>query len=348
MTMRYRKTQSGFGLVELMIAITLGLVLSAALVQVFVATRSSYRVQEALAQIQASSRYAMHFMGKDIRMAGYHGCASIDSAAPNNWAVDTPDDYILNENTMIVGYDNLGATNQFNAVPGTDAITVRLASADSARLEKNMDASNANIQVWANAFKFDVGDIVMITDCVSSDIFRITSMSKDSGGSVTISHSVSTNGNTQPHLSKSYSGDAQFVAVETVHYFIRDTGRTTSDGEPIHALYVQRRKQDSQGGALAPAELVEGIENMQITYGEDTNNTGAVDTYVDAASVTAWGNVKSVRIELLVASQEENVVGQTGSATEQRLRFNGQDVNNTDGRYRAAIKNVFTIRNRVR
>lgn len=338
----------GFGLVELMISITLGLLLSAALIQVFVATRSSYRVQEALAQIQASSRYAMHFMGQDIRMAGYQGCASIDAAAPHNWAVNSPDDYILNDSTMVVGYDNLAATNQFNAVAGTDAITIRRATTESAKLEKNMDAANANIQVWANTFNFDVGDIVMITDCVSSDVFRITSMSKDMGGSVTITHAVSANGNTQPHLSKSYGGDAQFLAVETVHYFIRDTGRTTSDGAPIHALYIQKRKQDSQGGELPPAELVEGVENMQITYGEDTDNTGAVNTYVDAASVTAWGKVLSVRIELLVASQEENVVGTAGSATEQRLRFNGADVNNTDGRYRAAIKNVFTIRNRVR
>ncbi len=346
--MNTRQGNKGFGLVELMISITLGLILSAAIIQVFVATRSSYRVQEALAQIQASSRYALHFLGKDIRMAGFQGCASIGATTPAVQAVNPGTDYILDENSVVVGYDNLPASNAFNAVENTDAITLRLGVVQSALLTKNMDASNANIQVSANAFNFEVGDVIMITDCEGSDVFRITSMSKDSGDQVTLSHAVSTDGNVQPHLSKTYDGSAQFTAIETVHYYIGDTGRVTTSGGPIRALYVQRRKPNSQGGLLAPAQLVEGVEDMQITYGEDTNNTGAVNTYVDAASVTSWGKVLSVRIELLVASQEENVVGKDGAATAQRVSFNGQAVQNTDGRYRSSIKNVFTIRNRVR
>ena len=48
---------------ELMIAITLGLFLSAAVIQVFLATNSSSKVQDSLAQVQENARFAMRFLG---------------------------------------------------------------------------------------------------------------------------------------------------------------------------------------------------------------------------------------------------------------------------------------------
>ena len=71
-----KSRQQGLSLVELMIAITLGLVLSAAVIQVFMASRSSYRVQESLSLIQESARFAMDYIGREVRMAGYMGCNS--------------------------------------------------------------------------------------------------------------------------------------------------------------------------------------------------------------------------------------------------------------------------------
>ena len=52
----------------------------------------------------------------------------------------------------------------------------------------------------------------------------------------------------------------------------------------------------------ANEELAEGIEDMQITYGVDTNNDKAVDQYVTANAVADWATVLSVRISLLLAS----------------------------------------------
>ena len=54
--------QRGFGLIELMIAITLGLILSTAIIQVFLASRTSYQLQESLSMIQENARFGMHFM----------------------------------------------------------------------------------------------------------------------------------------------------------------------------------------------------------------------------------------------------------------------------------------------
>ncbi|WP_372879822.1 PilW family protein [Spongiibacter marinus] len=341
--MRMPKHQQGLGLVELMISITLGLLLSAAIIQAFVATRSSYRVQEAISQIQVASRYANHFLGKDLRMAGYMGCAS-RGIEPNIVASNPDADVQFDETTAVRGFDNLAQNNAFDAVAGTDAITIRMASNISAQLTGNMTSDNANVQVSANTLGFIKDDYIMITDCEASDLFRATTVS-ESSGKVTIAH-ANTN-NTTNRLSKAYGPDAEILAFESVSYFIRDTGRTTSDGNPIHGLFVQRRTA-AQGGTIPdPAELVDGVENMQLTYGEDTDGDNNVDVYRDAANVASWGNVLSIRVELLVVSQEENVVGQTGSATAQRVQFAGQDVVNTDGRYRRSIVSVFAVRNRV-
>ena len=112
-------------------------------------------------------------------------------------------------------------------------------------------------------------------------------------------------------------------------------------------FYVQRRSAGSGGAAPTAYELVEGIENMQLTYGEDTNNDNGVDAYRTANNVANWENVLSVKVDLLLVGDQENVVAQTGSDIAQLVTYNGASVQNNDGRYRRAISNVFTIRNKL-
>jgi type IV pilus assembly protein PilW len=63
--------QSGFSLIELMIAMVLGLVLVGALINTFISSNRTYRVQEGLAQSQESARFALEILGQELRMAGY-------------------------------------------------------------------------------------------------------------------------------------------------------------------------------------------------------------------------------------------------------------------------------------
>jgi type IV pilus assembly protein PilW len=48
--------------------------------------------------------------------------------------------------------------------------------------------------------------------------------------------------------------------------------------------------------------LVEGVENMQILYGIDTDNDGSANQYVIASDVPAWSAVSSVRVSLLLST----------------------------------------------
>lgn len=65
------QSQAGMSLVELMIAMTLGLLLLAGLIQIFVSAKTSYLVQDAVARIEANSRFSLDTLTTNIRLAGY-------------------------------------------------------------------------------------------------------------------------------------------------------------------------------------------------------------------------------------------------------------------------------------
>jgi prepilin-type N-terminal cleavage/methylation domain-containing protein len=70
----------GFTLVELMVAVTIGLIILAAVSQIFVTSRLSYKLEENLARVQENGRFAMEFLSRDLRMAGYAGCVNVNQA----------------------------------------------------------------------------------------------------------------------------------------------------------------------------------------------------------------------------------------------------------------------------
>lgn len=66
--------QRGIGLVEMMIAITLSLIIGAAVLQIFISQKNTYTTQDEMARLQEKARFVFDRIGKDIRMAGYWGC----------------------------------------------------------------------------------------------------------------------------------------------------------------------------------------------------------------------------------------------------------------------------------
>lgn len=64
---------SGVGLVELMIALVLGALITAGTISLFSANRQSFRLQDNLSQTQESGSFVLDFLARDIRRAGYPG-----------------------------------------------------------------------------------------------------------------------------------------------------------------------------------------------------------------------------------------------------------------------------------
>jgi type IV pilus assembly protein PilW len=65
---------NGFGLVEIMLALLLGLVMSLALTQIFATTKSTYLSQTSSASLQEDARFILAKMMQEVRLAGMFGC----------------------------------------------------------------------------------------------------------------------------------------------------------------------------------------------------------------------------------------------------------------------------------
>lgn len=71
--LRWRRhvSQQGLTMVELLVAMTLGLVILLAIGSVYLGSRATYRIQEDNARLQETGRYALEVLGRSLRQAGY-------------------------------------------------------------------------------------------------------------------------------------------------------------------------------------------------------------------------------------------------------------------------------------
>lgn len=339
----------GFSLVELMVAITIGLVIMAAVSVLFVDTQKSYRSQNNVARIQENGRFALSYLIRDTRMAGYFGCQSsradstVTAHSPNITLKGMPATgtvpYPFNLAVPVEGFDGDRGMTQFapssaaapaGIVAGTDAIAIRMADPStltylSAPMAKAWDPLPVN-----STQGYKPNDIVLVSDCASMDLTQITGIGASpptldhaAGGSV--SGNVFAPGNQVGRLAKAY-GDPSTVddlrAVKvmkeiTRRYYIRN------NADSIPCLYM-----DDNGGT--PVELVEGIEDMQILYGVDQDtSTPGIDHYIHADEVTDWSRVRSIRIGLLA---------RTPGATEAEYDTNTYQVNDVTRTFTTADK----------
>lgn len=316
------RSQSGVTLIELMVALTISMILLAAIAGVFLTSRQSYVLDQGLARTQEAGRFAMEFLANDIRMAGYSGCASklttgtitggncpqgtvCSIASPGNLLVTyNPDGlsgytYTGSGGTALSDWSPALPSDFFAAgdvMPNTDVIIIQRGSTLDTHLTGNTTPSNANVQILdtaAIAGQLQADDILMVSDCKSADVIRATNVSTGSG-KLTIAHSNAAN--TQNTLTHSYGNDATLMKLVSRAYYIG----TGASGEP--ALFRADLSKDSSGNLTTiKQEMVEGVEMMKFSFGEDTDTS---KDYVpnriltNAASVTSWGKVVTVRVGL--------------------------------------------------
>jgi type IV pilus assembly protein PilW len=90
--MNRKARQTGLTLIEIMIALLIGAFLLGGVLQIFLGSKQTYRMQDNLAKLQENGRFAMEFLAKDIRMAGYWGCLKSGAVAGH---MDIEDKYIV-------------------------------------------------------------------------------------------------------------------------------------------------------------------------------------------------------------------------------------------------------------
>ncbi|MBB3229128.1 type IV pilus assembly protein PilW [Luteibacter sp. Sphag1AF] len=78
---RFPRAQRGVTLVELMVAMLLGLLVAGGIVTVFLSTSSSNRVQTQMARLQEEGRFSIQKISDDLKMAGAQYCSSTGGIA---------------------------------------------------------------------------------------------------------------------------------------------------------------------------------------------------------------------------------------------------------------------------
>ena len=343
--------QSGLTIIELMIAMLLSLVLMASVVQIFLSSKQTFNLQSAQSRIQEDGRLAMYFLPRYIRMADFQGCLSRQQYNTNviaNATVKCPskkdcapdlDLSTWDPNGGITGEDNVASGKKVgdkDVIPGTDTINIQYIGSCGGHLKNNMDADNAMIQINAdNTCNLKPDWPFMITDCLDADIARATSVSN---GTTTQTIAHANNVNTDNKLSKAYQADAEIFALQSFTYFVAQN--TIGN----NSLY----RRDNLSGQSD--EIVEGVEDLQVLYGEDSNDDKAANYYVDAKTTNAMEKVVSVKVSLLLRSVSE------GNVTSKPVAYTFNNVTYNDGttpaplvdrQLRKVFTSTITLRNRL-
>lgn len=139
-----RHPQAGFSLVEIMIAATLGLLLTAAIMKLFVESRQAYQDLDGVNEIQENGRFALEFLGHGLRMADHWGGAApdeVDGTISMTSRGSCTAAWISQPEWGIEGYDGASAVGSVDELPasciasanyvaGSDLLMVRYADPD--------------------------------------------------------------------------------------------------------------------------------------------------------------------------------------------------------------------------
>ena len=223
------------------------------------------------------------------------------------------------------------------AVRGSDILIIRTADNSGVRIDRNNQGAQffAVNPTGAPAVNNCIAnicenDVLLVSDCAKSLIFQATNLTAVGGGGCTQaapascfnlvhSNAANTPGNQTPNWADhDYGADSEIMTVVTKAYFVGVNPGGIGGGAVVTepSLYVR----ENNG---IPQPLVEGIENMQILYGVDTDisaanpaGDGIANRYFSANDVvdqdgdsnTVFEGVVSVKISLL-ARTPQNLPG---------------------------------------
>jgi type IV pilus assembly protein PilW len=290
-----QRRQAGLSLVELMVAMVIGLLLMIGATQVYINGHTAYNANESVSRMQETARYAISIVEPDIRMSNYwglvKGAASIVSgqspqtatsspnwggivACGNNFATDLNTNLQADDNSYLLTWDGSTAPHATcNSLSTTDAPSVVWNSSP-------MLSSDTLTVRRASAFK-----------ATSTNNWLQICSSRTQG--ILISDGRTCN---------SASQQVNNLIVDA--YYV-DQNSKQQAGFPS----LRRKTLISATGnqsAFLDQEVIAGVEDMQLQFGIDPVGTGVAARYVNPtdlkAALAANGQVVAVRVWLMVRS----------------------------------------------
>jgi type IV pilus assembly protein PilW len=344
-----RNRQSGFSMIELILALGLGLIVTAGVVQLFVGNNQTYSVLMGQSRLQESARYAMDFITRSARSTGYYGCDPDNDKIYNTlngpWAnlfeMDlTNPIQAFNYTGDGVGIDlgdwtpalnglprMTGASTSINTVedgtgidiselvPDTDILVFRRVEIPGASISEITQSGADPITVINEGdIDFEVDDFAVISNCEQAALFRITAVADGapaSNGKATlvlsrgtgvgiyenaVGVSLSDQGIPYGNAIDSQAGSVGRVITDI--YYVANGAGENNFGQAPRSLW-------RRSGTGAPQELIEGVWDLQVSFGVDTtpnDNNRSANRYVDFNSVVANDVVRALRLEITTST----------------------------------------------
>lgn len=307
-TLSSGRRQRGLTLVEFMISVAIGLLLVAA-IATLIASQSGNRAEvDRSGRMIENGRYAVRAMSDDLQLAGYwgelNGVPSTPplAALPDPCSLEVvdgggaPGELLKGSQLHVQGYDAPAAL----AVPvcianqktGTDILVVRHADPDSSAYETAGAVDTAKLASNVDPFN-------------STRLFIQTGLNAAN----TFGYKVDTGANhANLDLKKKNNAKATVRKFLVRIYYVATCSVCTGSG--ADSIPTLKMKELVHGPAWSDAiTIAEGIENMQIDYGVDTNGDGAPEgdnVNGSLLTYTTWPDVMAVKIHLLSRSLEKS------------------------------------------
>lgn len=351
--MKTSQKQRGLSLIEILVALVISLFLLGGIIQVYLGNKSAYGFSDAISRIQENGRFALDSITTDVRMAGFWGCVPFQRDKDNDGQFSDDNPHIQNHLNFVAGdlYDFLNTpaitATANDGTNGSDSLTIKGAKAGQSVFAATLSSPGSDPIQVSSEVSFRANDIVLITNCFSANVFEIDSASKDANtGITTLTHttgsgSATTPGNTNLNTcgaaehcllnendSAYTSANAAAFVMQTVRYFI---GPSDVDATIPALRRVENGTDD---------ELIEGVEQMQLLFGVDTDADGFPNQYLTSDAIADMNQVKAIRVALVIRS---DATGLTES--NQTYQIFGNDVTAADSRLRQVFTSTITLRN---
>lgn len=339
-------TQRGFSLVELMIALVLGLFLTGVTINVVIANRQAFRTTENLSRMQENARTAFELMARDIRVAGGNPCGTsnvvnvLNNPAANWWANWAAGSVIGYENGIApAGYGNpaqnaplfAAITAANNLTPNTDGILLLSGNAIEGLMISDHDPISAQFKVNTVNHGIMPNDIVMACDYQSAAIFQVTNSNQ---ANATIVHN--TGGGAPGNCTKGLGSPLQCTANGTSKTFEEGgflvrfsatfwyVGTNARGGSSLFRVTMS-----GSPAAIRTDEIVDNVcppgqgacQGLQITYLTRNKLANGVlaNGYLNGNAGIDWSStatleVAAVRISLDLQSRENTGVNAANQA----------------------------------
>jgi type IV pilus assembly protein PilW len=306
---RGRGRQRGFTVVELMIALVLGLLLIAGAIALFVQTKRNFVQDEQITRMQENARVAMSMLTRDLLMADF-------------WGGMTSGADIQPDASLTIGTD-CGAGWVYDTTQPLEYLQAASAGAAAAQFPC-LDASSLHvIAPGANVLAVkrvqgSIGDAAALGD---GNVYLRTN---GTDGRLYLA----------PTMAPLLPGDADWAYVAHL-YFVANT-----NGVP--ALTRMRLRPNSPSMERELGDLAEGVEYFVVQFGLDTDGDGIANQYVANPGNAAIRQAVSARVFVLVRSRDR-IAGYTNAKQYQMGAQTLAPFN--DGFYRRVYTTTVALRN---